>query len=321
MMGGALGYRVPPENWKPADWNPDSANKPLITAHQVHLNVACRTPQFWLLWSVLMLNVSAGIGILSMASPLLQEVFAGRLIGVTAAYDQLTPGQLASIAAIAAGFTGLLSLFNILGAFSGLAVRSHRTQSHLHGVLRAGNPALFGHPLDRDGRVPRTVRAVRLHHPVDVWRRLRHDPGLSLGPLRHKNGGRHTRAAADRLVDRGVLGPLLIGYLRQYQLDHGVQKAQVYSFTMYVLAALLALGFLRNLLVRPVAAKKLHDQAQLAQLDAEQHLVTRPATAAVAGDGTPSPGWLVTAAWLAVSIPIAWGVLVALQKAVILFGL
>jgi hypothetical protein len=119
MMGGALGYRVPPENWKPADWNPDSANKPLITAHQVHLNVACRTPQFWLLWSVLMLNVSAGIGILSMASPLLQEVFAGRLIGVTAAYDQLTPGQLASIAAIAAGFTGLLSLFNILGAFSG----------------------------------------------------------------------------------------------------------------------------------------------------------------------------------------------------------
>jgi MFS family permease len=207
MMGGALGYRVPPENWKPAGWNPDSANKPLITTHQVHLNVAWRTPQFWLLWSVLMLNVSAGIGILSMASPLLQEVFAGRLIGVTAAYDQLTPAQLASIAAIAAGFTGLLSLFNILGAhFLGLAVRSHRTQSHLHGVLPARNPALFAHPLDRGGRVPRTVRAVRVHHPVDVWRRLRHDPGLSLGPLRHKNGGRHTRAAADRLVDRRGAG-------------------------------------------------------------------------------------------------------------------
>jgi hypothetical protein len=85
-----------------------------------------------------------------------------------------------------------------------------------------------------------------------------------------------------------VLGPLLIGYLRQYQLDHGVP--------------------LRNLLVRPVAAKNYMTPAQLAQLDAEQH-------------GTPSPGWLVTAAWLAVSIPIVWRVWVALQKAVILFGL
>jgi hypothetical protein len=119
----------------------------------------------------------------------------------------------------------------------------------------------------------------------------------------------------------GVLGPLLIGYLRQYQLDHGVPKAQVYSFTMYILAALLALGFLCNLLVRPLAAKNYMTPAQLAQLDAEQHLVSRPATAAVAGDGTPSPGWLVAAAWLAVGIPSAWGVWVTLQKAVILFGL
>src|ERR1700729_2514020 len=115
MMAGALGYRVPAENWKPAGWSPDVAKKPLMTTRNVHLNVATVTPQFWLVWLVLMLNVSAGIGILSMASPLLQEVFAGRLIGVTAAYDQLTPAQLASIAAIAAGFTGLLSLFNIGG--------------------------------------------------------------------------------------------------------------------------------------------------------------------------------------------------------------
>jgi hypothetical protein len=90
---------------------------------------------------------------------------------------------------------------------------------------------------------------------------------------------------------------------------------------MYILAALLALGFLCNLLVRPLAAKNYMTPAQLAQLDAEQHLVSRPATAAVAGDGTPSPGWLVAAAWLAVGIPIAWGVWVTLQKAVILFGL
>jgi MFS family permease len=119
----------------------------------------------------------------------------------------------------------------------------------------------------------------------------------------------------------GVLGPLLIGYLRQYQLDHGVPKAQVYSFTMYIFAALLALGFLCNLLVRPVPAKNYMTSAQLAQLDAEQHLSTRPAAAAVAGDATPSRGWLVAAAWLAVGVPIAWGVWITLHKAVILFGL
>src|SRR5580700_740599 len=84
MMGGALGYRLPREGWKPAGWSPDLAKKPLVTQREVHLSVAWRTPQFWLVWSVLMLNVAAGIGILSMASPMLQEVFAGRLIGVTA---------------------------------------------------------------------------------------------------------------------------------------------------------------------------------------------------------------------------------------------
>jgi len=115
MVSGAPGYRLPPPNWKPAGWNADMVRKPLITQHEVALNTAPRTPQFWLVWLVLMLNVSAGIGTLSMPSPLLQEVFGGRLIGVTASFDQLNTQQLAAIAALAAAFTGLLSLFNIAG--------------------------------------------------------------------------------------------------------------------------------------------------------------------------------------------------------------
>jgi MFS family permease len=322
MMGGALGYRVPPENWKPAGWNPDRAHKPLITAHQVHLNVAWRTPQFWLLWSVLMLNVSAGIGILSMASPLLQEVFAGRLIGVTAAYDQLTPAQLASIAAIAAGFTGLLSLFNILGRifWASLSDRIGRKATYmvffLLGILLYSS-------------IPWTAATGSLALFVLCCCIIlsMYGGGFATIPayLSDLFGTKMVGAIHGRLLTAwstaGVLGPLLIGYLRQYQLDHGVPKAQVYSFTMYILAALLALGFLCNLLVRPVAAKNYMTPAQLAQLDAEQHVVTRPTTAAVAGDGAPAPGWLVAAAWLAVGIPIAWGVWVTLQKAVILFGL
>src|SRR5882757_6750149 len=116
MMAGALGYRVPPEGWQPSAKSPSKATTAkLATDRHVHLSVAWRTPQFWLLWGVLTLNVSAGIGILGMASPLLQEVFGGRLIGVTATFDQLTAEQKTQIAAIAAGFTGLLSLFNIGG--------------------------------------------------------------------------------------------------------------------------------------------------------------------------------------------------------------
>jgi hypothetical protein len=89
---------------------------------------------------------------------------------------------------------------------------------------------------------------------------------------------------------------------------------------MYILAGLLAIGFLCNLFVRPVDPKNYMTPEQLAQLAAEQHLVTRPVTAAVGDNGAPSPGWLVVAAWLAVGIPIAWGIWVTLQKAATLFG-
>src|SRR6185437_2370167 len=99
MIAGALGYRVPAPNWKPQGWRPPARHS-LVTDGQVHPDVAWRTPQFWLLWAVLTLNVTAGIGILGMASPLLQEVFGGQLIGVKASFDQLTPAQSSLIATI-----------------------------------------------------------------------------------------------------------------------------------------------------------------------------------------------------------------------------
>ncbi len=118
MMGGALGYRVPAENWLPAGWTPPAnVAGGMITKRQVHLDKAWKTPQFWLVWGVLMLNVTAGIGIIGMASPMLQEVFGGKLIGVAATFNELNAAQKGQIAAVAAGFTGLLSLFNIAGRF------------------------------------------------------------------------------------------------------------------------------------------------------------------------------------------------------------
>ncbi|MDL2358611.1 MAG: OFA family MFS transporter, partial [Pseudomonadota bacterium] len=120
MMAGALGYRVPASGWKPAGWTAPvkAAANTMITDRHVHVSRVWGIPQFWLLWAVLTLNVSAGIGILGMSSPLLQEVFGGQLLGVDVAFNDLTLVQKGQIAAIAAGFTGLLSLFNIGGRFA-----------------------------------------------------------------------------------------------------------------------------------------------------------------------------------------------------------
>jgi hypothetical protein len=119
MLAGALGDRVPPAGWKPTGCTPPelSQEKALVTRHHAHVDKAWRTPQFWMVWVVLCMNVSAGIGVLAMALPMLQEVFGGRLIGVDLGINELRPEQRTRIAAIAAGFTGLLSLFSILGRF------------------------------------------------------------------------------------------------------------------------------------------------------------------------------------------------------------
>src|SRR3981189_3020047 len=118
MMIGAFAYRVSPVGWRPEGWTPPSEKKSMISEHHVHLNDAHKTPQFWLIWGVLCLNVSAGIGVIGMASPMLQEIFGGSLIGhPELKFLDLDAAQRTMIAAIAAGFTGLLSLFNIGGRF------------------------------------------------------------------------------------------------------------------------------------------------------------------------------------------------------------
>ena len=90
----------------------------MITTGHVHLKDAHKTPQFWLIWAVLCLNVSAGIGVLGMASPMLQEIFGGALIGKPEiGFAALDASQKTAIAGIAAGFAGLFSLFNIAGRF------------------------------------------------------------------------------------------------------------------------------------------------------------------------------------------------------------
>lgn len=117
MASGALGFRVPPNGWRPQGWQPpeDHGANAMITKGHVHLNRAWKTRQFWLIWGVLFLNVTAGIAVISMASPMLQDVFGGSLVGLDDASATLSEAQKAAVVAAAAGLVGLISLFNSVG--------------------------------------------------------------------------------------------------------------------------------------------------------------------------------------------------------------
>jgi MFS family permease len=114
MSLGAFGFRVPPAGWRPAGWTPPETAGSMITTRHVHVSRAWKTPQFWLIWGVLCFNVTAGIAVIAMASPMFQEVFGARLLGLDA-HTVPTALQKASIVAAAAGLVGLISLFNSLG--------------------------------------------------------------------------------------------------------------------------------------------------------------------------------------------------------------
>jgi MFS family permease len=107
----------------------------MITTRHVHASKVWGIPQFWLVWLVLCLNVTAGIGILGMASPLLQEIFGGQLLGVQLSFNELDTAQKAQIAAIAAGFTGLLSLFNIGGRFVWASCSDYLGRKMTYGIF------------------------------------------------------------------------------------------------------------------------------------------------------------------------------------------
>jgi MFS family permease len=321
MMAGALGYRLPAANWKPAGWKPP-ARQTLVTDGQVHPDVAWRTPQFWLLWAVLTLNVTAGIGILGMASPLLQEVFGGRLIGVKASFDELTPAQLSAIAAIAAGFTGLLSLFNIAGRIFWASLSDQIGRQATYMVFFLFGAALYA-------AIPWTADDGSLGLFVGFFCVIlsMYGGGFATVPayLADLFGTKMVSAIHGRLLTAwataGVLGPVLVNYVREYQLKHGVPRAEVYSITMYILAGLLAVGFVCNLMIQPVAKKHYMTRAQIAALDAANSGGGASTARADNGaEGPTTPAWIVAASWLAVGIPIAWGFWVTLQKAVSIFA-
>jgi MFS family permease len=239
MLGGAFGYRVPAPGWRPAGWTPPPDNAKLITRHNVTPSEAIRTPQFWFLWVVLCLNVTAGIGVLGQASPMIQEVFKGRIN-----------------ASAAAGFVGLLSLFNMLGRFSWASLSDKIGRKPTYMVFFALGTALYA-------LVPLTGRigSVALFVACFCVILSMYGGGFATVPayLADVFGAKYVSAVHGRLLTAwsaaGVFGPVLVNYIRQFQIDHGIPKNEAYNITMYVMAGLLVIGFFANLAVRPVAER------------------------------------------------------------------
>lgn len=322
MMAGAMGYRVPPTGWKPADWTPPAtrANDAMITKGHVHVKKVWGIPQFWLVWLVLCLNVTAGIGILGMASPLLQEVFAGRLIGAEGlAFNELDKSQLAAIAAIAAGFTGLLSLFNIGGRFFWASLSDKLGRKLTYTTFFVLGFALYASiPLASDaGALALFVGAFCIILSM-------YGGGFATVPayLADLFGTQMVGAIHGRLLTAwsaaGIFGPVLVNYIREYQLSMGVPRAQVYDITMYILAGMLIVGLICNLAIRPVNPKHFMSEEELAREKALAHERAVAAEVSGPGSGGTTPVALVALAWAAVGIPLAWGIWITLQKAVIL---
>jgi len=292
----------------------------MITKNHVHLKDALKTPQFWLIWMVLFLNVSAGIGVIGMASPMLQEIFAGKLIGQPdLTFTLLNETQLAKVAAIAAGFTGLLSLFNIGGRIFWASLSDYigRKTTYftffvLGIVLYAAAPwaahigsvaifvLCFGIILSMYGGGFATVPA----YLADVF------------------GTQFVGAIHGRLLTAwsaaGIVGPVIVNYVRQFQIDAGVPREQVYDFTMYILAGLLVAGFICNLAIRPVSERWHMKKEDIKALEADKAHAGGPMGSFGIGRGGLSFGALL--AWLAVGIPLSWGVWVTLNKAILLFS-
>ena len=236
MWAGAAIARVPAPGWAPEGYTPPVVAQKLITKNDVFVYDAIKTPQFWLIWWVLCLNVTAGIGVLGQASAMSQEMFPGRVTPIAAA-----------------GFVGLLSLFNMIGRFFWASTSDIIGRRNTYFCFFAIGTVLYA-------LVPWTgsVGSVTLFVLCFLVIMSMYGGGFATVPayLKDMFGTRYVGAIHGWLITAwsmaGIFGPVLVNYIREYQIDHGVPKAQAYNTTMYIMAGLLVIGFVCNYLIKAV---------------------------------------------------------------------
>jgi MFS family permease len=302
MLLAAFSYRVPREDWMPAGWTPPKAadeQKKMVTTHNVDIDEALKTPQFYQLWIVLCMNVSAGIGVLGVASTMMSEIFGTTLPAIVNG-------------AFAATYVSMISLFNMLGRFLWASSSDYIGRKNTYWIFFALGILLYC-------SVPFAANQVSVD-PAVTWLILfygatmliftMYGGGFATIPayLADVFGTKFVGGIHGRLLTAwstaGVVGPLAITSLRQSALARAIEDLaakvdatafqqrfgagidqldqlvaaqtvtvarlmeiapagtvdptpSLYNSTMYLMAALLALGLVSNALMQPVDKKHL----------------------------------------------------------------
>ena len=238
IAAGAYVIRLPHPDWKPEGWDPATAEAPpMQTNLNVSANQALKTPQFWFLWIILFTNVTAGIGILENAAPMIQDYFPT----VTAA--------------AAAGFVGILSLANMAGRFVWSTASDYIGRKNVYLLYLGVGVALYLLlALLGNGSLILFIIAA-------IFILSFYGGGFSTMPayLRDMFGYYQVGAIHGRILTAwaaaGIAGPLIVNSVVESQIAAGNEGPDLYTLSMFIMVGLLAVGLIANILMRPVAEK------------------------------------------------------------------
>lgn len=317
MLAGAACIRLPHPDWRPKGWTPpEKPRSALICTGNVSARNAIRTPQFWLLWIVLFVNITAGIGILEQAAPMVQDFFPG------------------TAAAVAAGFVGVLSLCNMAGRFGWSSFSDVIGRKRVF-MIYLGVGAVIYLLLSFAGSTSMVVFVLCAAVVLSFY-----GGGFAAIPAYLKDlfGGMQVSAIHGRLLTAwsaaGIAGPLIVNSIADHQAAAGREGDDLYSMSLLVMAGLLGVGFIANLLVRPVA-KRWHEPAAAPEPTAEAAAVAAAAADAPVLDasrvapartalallrpraGAPVLPWIL---WAVVGTGLAYGLVTTIIRAADLFG-
>jgi len=235
MLLGAATLKQPPPGWVPP---PSADQEDRVLPQAVTVGMAVHRPQFYLLAAVLCLNVTAGIGVLGQAALMCREMFP--TISATGA----------------AGFVGLLGLFNMGGRLVWSTISDHLGRRTTYAIFFGAGFCLYAF-IPSTGQAGSVVLFIAAYALIMSM----YGGGFATIPayLRDVFGTHQVGAIHGRLLVAwsvaGLIGPALVNYLRRAQLDRGVPRADAYSITLYVMAGLLAVGFVCNALIRPLSVE------------------------------------------------------------------
>jgi MFS family permease len=244
MMAGSFTVRVPADDWKPEGWTPPRrSTSSLISAGDVTATNAIRTPQFWMLWTVLFCNVTAGIGILEQAAPMIQDFFSS------------------VAAAAAAGFVGVLSLCNMTGRFVWSSTSDFIGRKRMY-MVYLGVGAVLYFLLATMGTASIALFVLFTGIILSFY-----GGGFATVPAYLKDlfGTLEVGAIHGRLLTAwsaaGIAGPLIVNGIADMEKGAGKSGSGLYTLSLLIMVGVLVVGFIANLMVRPVD-ERFHEPAR-----------------------------------------------------------